>query len=519
MQNRTTKTKRHAHVGKKSLIVILGLALSIVIAGCQQYGESKPATQAASAHSIGVVLDPASPRAKLLKKLSLHTVACPDTMTAISGGKYGVVIADAIPSALKALAANPQALKTYTDNGGWLMLWGLTPDGLADFNRLVGVEHLIRPFMVEAVSLPKIADPLLSGASPFDVLMLGGFGIQNIPLRAGDVWSYVLDGNDIAPFATIPPSSYWRPGEVTAPGSDHYPPNLVNGLDDNWQLGFTIPTDKPEYLKWTFAFPRPETVTRFSLIPDSNYKKITRIRLSFPGSTAEPRIFDVNPGTMLYRQDFAIPDIQANGVTLEILDMLDPQGITGIRNLWIQVKRTDDFNRKVHPLLSIGVLNKYPMGQGGIIVNEMNSSSDESADNRQKQATLLGVLLRNLLTPPAPVAVPVRQEPPKISDGPAVNVDAFRQADESDDTEAVRRAINYAIKNKLTHVVFSAGTYYLNTAIQVQGADNLTLQGTLDANGRPATILMFIMPTRINGASTVPILITGVNFQNFFLRY
>ena len=30
-------------------------------------------------------------------------------------------------------------VKAFTAKGGWLMAWGLTPEGLADFNRLVGV--------------------------------------------------------------------------------------------------------------------------------------------------------------------------------------------------------------------------------------------------------------------------------------------------------------------------------------------------------------------------------------------
>ena len=32
----------------------------------------------------------------------------------------------------------------------YLMLWGLTPEGLADFNKVVGVNHVLRPFKMEA---------------------------------------------------------------------------------------------------------------------------------------------------------------------------------------------------------------------------------------------------------------------------------------------------------------------------------------------------------------------------------
>ena len=291
-------------------------------------------------------------------------------------------------------------LEFLTAKGGWLMLWGLTPDGLTDFNRLVGVEHLIRPFTVEAVGLPAQVDPLLKGIHANSLNMFAGQGVNSIPLRAGDVWSYVLDGDDIAPFAKIPPSNYWRPGIVAAPGSDQYAPNLVNGIDDgDWQMGFTIPTTKPEYLKWNFDFPRTETVTQFSFTPDTTYRKIQRIRLAFPGSSTPPLEFAVQPSSV--RQDFPVPNIQATGVSLEIVP--ETQGataLTGIRNVWIKVQRSDDFNRKMQPLLSIGVLNKYSMGKGGILINEMQWKDGASFDTHRKQKRILEILMHNLLNQP-----------------------------------------------------------------------------------------------------------------------
>jgi len=348
--------------------------------------------------SIATTLDPTSPQAQLLAELKLTTVICPDVLSALSQGDHPVIITAANQATLKTLASNPQAIRAFTAKGGWLMLWGLTPDGLANFNKLVGVEHLLRPFTVEAADLPAQPDPLLNGLRPGNVTMLSGEGAQNIRLRAGDVWSYVLDGEDIAPFAKIPASDYWRPGEVTKPGDDHYPPNLVNGLDDSWQLGFTIPITKPEYLKWNFDFPRSETVTQFSMIPDTTYNKIQRIRLTFPGSTAQPLEFAVRP--TMTRQDFTVPNIKATSVTLELItETQDKVAVTGIRNVWIKVQRSEDFKQKVQPLLSIGVLNKYPMGKGGILLNEMQPKDGDLFIHHQ-QKRILGVLLHNLLDKP-----------------------------------------------------------------------------------------------------------------------
>ena len=62
-------------------------------------------------------------------------------------------------------------MKAFTDRGGQLMLWGVTPDGVADFNKLVGFEHVLRPFKLERVTLPVVRDSLLAGLSVRDVAM------------------------------------------------------------------------------------------------------------------------------------------------------------------------------------------------------------------------------------------------------------------------------------------------------------------------------------------------------------
>ena len=92
-------------------------------------------------------------------------------VAAVAGGKQQIVIFDATPAALQSLADNLDKVRAFTAKGGWLMAWGLTPDGLASFNKLVGVEHVLRPFEMEMVNLPAQRDPLLSGLSVRDVAL------------------------------------------------------------------------------------------------------------------------------------------------------------------------------------------------------------------------------------------------------------------------------------------------------------------------------------------------------------
>ena len=87
------------------------------------------------------------------------------------------------------------------------MAWGLTPDGLADFNRLVGVEHLIRPFELERVNLPAVRDPMLSGLTVRDVAMESAeqmFPWAGDKYLVDDEFTYVVDLDDIAPFCEFP---------------------------------------------------------------------------------------------------------------------------------------------------------------------------------------------------------------------------------------------------------------------------------------------------------------------------
>ena len=154
-----------------------------------------------------VVMDPKSPAAKLLADAGLRFDVAGDILSVMADGTHQILVFDATPANLKVLAAAPDRVKAFTAKGGWLIAWGLTPDGLADFNRLVGVEHLIRPFELERVNLPAARDPLLSGITVRDVTMESGeqmFPWAGDKYLVDDEFTYVVDFDDIAPFCEFP---------------------------------------------------------------------------------------------------------------------------------------------------------------------------------------------------------------------------------------------------------------------------------------------------------------------------
>ena len=72
---------------------------------------------------------------------------------------------------LKALADNLDKVKAFTKEGGWIVFHNLTPQGIKDYNKLVGYEHLIRPFRRERVTFPPSRNPLTSGLTTGDIVM------------------------------------------------------------------------------------------------------------------------------------------------------------------------------------------------------------------------------------------------------------------------------------------------------------------------------------------------------------
>ena len=146
--------------------------------------------------------------------------------------------------------------------------------------------------------------------------------------------------------------------------------------------------------KLTLTLPREETVTHFAVVLNAHYCIPRKLNLHFDGA-AGPVVLSTKTDTS--RQDFDIAPHKTKSLTIELADF-DKQGeTTGIDNLWVTVQRPADWPQKVVPLLNIGGLVKYPMGKGGLILNQLNAKDTEPVPvNLQKKRTIAATLLRNL---------------------------------------------------------------------------------------------------------------------------
>lgn len=325
---------------------------------------------------------------KTLDAIGLKYDPAADPMAAIA--KPGIAVVHASPQNLKALAENPEKVEAFTKAGGWLVLNGLTPEGLASYNRLVGWEHSIRPFKRERVTLAPVRRPIMAGVTGGDVTMYSSkriFDWTEGNYVVSDEFTYVVDYDDVAPFSKSPFFAY---------------DNIVNGFvnADGWPLIINFPINKdgsPSDVPITF--PKEETVTEVTWIGNTNYWPQTKINLIFDGDkrsydvqpTGDPQVLQVNPPAT------------AKKMTLQIAGWQEVPGkgaLVGIDNIAIKVKRPPEFYERVKPLLSVGGLMEYPRGKGGILLCNLNFQEREEVPlNADKKRHILASLLRNLNAP------------------------------------------------------------------------------------------------------------------------
>jgi beta-galactosidase len=345
--------------------------------------------------NTAVVMDPKCPAAKLLADSGLKFDPAGDLLATLGDGKHQIIVFDATPENLKTLAGAADPVKQFTAAGGWLMAWGLTPEGLADFNRLVGVEHLLRPFELERVTLPALRDPILSGLTVRDVTLESAeqmFPWAGDKYLVDDEFSSVVDFDDIGPFCDIPGS---KPGDhagarAAGPG---WTRNMVNGFTsaDGWKLIHYIECDTP---RRSFKLPREEEICGLSIILNAHYAKATKLELYYDDDP-KPVVLATKPdGT---RQDFDLTPRKARSLAIKLAEFDKVAKISGIDNLWIHVKRSQAWHDKVKPLANIGGLVKYPMGKGGLVLNQVLAKPSEAVPvNAQKKQAIVATLLRNL---------------------------------------------------------------------------------------------------------------------------
>jgi len=314
-----------------------------------------------------------------------------DALDTIKDPQVKIALVSATTANLRTLVQHMSEVKAFWQRGGTLMLLGLTAEGLADYNKIVGVTHAIRPFRRERVTFPPVRHPLMAGLTVGDIVMLSGeriFGWTADEYVSSDVFTHVVDLDDVAPFAKSDFGNY---------------ANIVNGFvsSDGWPLiiDFEYPKDGSPY-NIRMDLPTEQTLVEFTFDPSVNYNPTTQIGLLFDGKDSAE--YELEPTGD--PQTFAIePPRRAKEVTLQLKAWLkDPtkRPIIGIDNIVLESQRSQDWLDTVRPMLNVGGLVHYAKGSGGVVlVNLKFQETEQVPINQIKKRTILSAVLRNLKAP------------------------------------------------------------------------------------------------------------------------
>jgi len=330
--------------------------------------------------------------ARELEAIKLQYATAGDPLSALQGPGVKTAIIPASPANLKVLSANLPKVNQFMESGGQIVFHDLTPEGLADYNKIVGFEHMIRPFWRERVGFPPQRNPLTAGLTTGDIVMRSGeriFGWTSDEYVASDIFTYVIDYDDVAPFARFP---------------NEFIKNMVNGMvsADAWKYIVNVPVPESGPLEWVLSLPKEQEIVQMDWIGNTFYYPVTKVQLIFDGKEDTAATFATKPNNDL--QVFPVdPPRKGKDITLRLAEwekVPDKRAVTGLDNLWLRAKRPPEFRKNVRPLLSIGAMMQYVRGPGGVVLCNLRFQQHEAVpENAVKKRTILATILRNLKAP------------------------------------------------------------------------------------------------------------------------
>ena len=183
---------------------------------------------------------------------------------ALDPARFRVAVIEGTKANLAALNAAADKARAFQDAGGWIMVAGLKPEAIEEYDRLVGADHVIRPARMERITLEGAEFPLAATLGNRDLVLYTPTILQHDKYWLNqDTYSYVVDGTDAAPF-TQPPGA---PDDImvyTPTRNDKDPYNFVNGLlvTDHWRYISQIWVPEAGADPLVFKFRRPDTIAR-----------------------------------------------------------------------------------------------------------------------------------------------------------------------------------------------------------------------------------------------------------------
>lgn len=287
---------------------------------------------------------------------------------------HPVLVLSASRRNLEALLALRPQLDRYTEGGGWVMLWGLEPDGLDAYNSLLGTHHLMRPFRMERVTV--VPDQLMAGLGNRDVVQ---YSADTLAAWTGDKWisrdvfTYCVDGADLAPFCRVPNQ---KDGPYKPTFDDKDPFNWVNGMtgDESWRYIVQIwhgdwpASGSPPF---EFMLPLPSKIESVRVWNNANYNTIRDLEVQLDGKRAATMVLPDATALSSEAQLQGATAERSVGLVVRSIRTHREMPLVGIDNVQILRELPDWYRDRVFPLVNVGGLVRYPRGKGGFVLNQV----------------------------------------------------------------------------------------------------------------------------------------------------
>ena len=389
----------------------------------EHYAAYQPPTGTVAVYSPGdrLLLDS-------INETGVKTATAESLADALNPKKFRVAVVHATENNLEALNGLESRAKAFQDAGGWIMFCGLQPDAIEEYNRLVGTDHLIRPFRLERVTLERPGYALAATLGNRDLAMYSPKHLQHTKdWISRNVYSNCVDAHrDAAPF-TRPPEAPEDIFDYEPTHEDHDPYNFVNDMlmSDHWRYIRQIWIDESQDTRsLTFRFREPETISEVRIWNNAAYSTIKDLKIIFDGDESNAVKTVLPDSNALTEVTLEQPRRVEESITLRVESWRPHRPreggfLVGINNVeFIRAEMPDN----VVCLDNVGGLVAYPRGQGGFFLNQVKFMEEEPRPvNADKKLNIMGTLLRNMGAGSGTSVVPmpgenVRYEPVSLLD-------------------------------------------------------------------------------------------------------
>ena len=373
-------------------------------------------------NTVAVLSSESTSLINMINTTKVKYVKVPSVASALNVTTTKIFIVQATSENLSELIRLKSLYSAYTNAGGWVILWGLSPEGIANFNTLMGTQHIIRPFRREATA--SIGDGTSIGLSTADYQLYNTTIIApwiNLAEVSRDTFTYAIDATDeIAAYHDFEAQGYGNAWPA-AGNPDGNKGSMVNSLynGDFWHYIWQVwvggvpawdqrntpgATPPPQNL-FTFNLPKTEQITKVTFFNNKNYNAFKGAKVSALADNGTT-VLDAQTGTLPNSYDaldFNFNNVSSKTINLSITSYYDNNGrvpMCGVDEIQI-FRKTPQWliDSKCISLTSNGTIVKYPRGNGGVLLNNTKLSgfgTAEPASNIELKTKIFSVFFQNL---------------------------------------------------------------------------------------------------------------------------